>query len=235
MNRRYLILSLCFSFLMAFALPAFAQQSRTVTGTIVDEKGVAIIGATVKVGGTNTGTITDMDGHFKLLVPEKGKLQISYVGYVSQIVTDLNNPHIVLKEDVAKLDEIVVVGYGAQKMKNVTGSVATVSAKDVSDLSVSNLSAALTGMANGLSVSGGSSRPGDAASLTVRQASVMSSLSATSTYVPDPSPLYVIDDYVCPDNTLFNNLDASAIESISVLKDASAAVYGSRAANGLSL
>lgn len=235
MNRRYLILSLCFSFLMAFALPAFAQQSRTVTGTIVDEKGVAIIGATVKVGGTNTGTITDMDGHFKLLVPEKGKLQISYVGYVSQIVTDLNNPHIVLKEDVAKLDEIVVVGYGAQKMKNVTGSVSTISAKDMSDLSVSNVSAALTGMANGLSVSGGSTRPGDAASLTVRQASVMSSLSATSTYVPDPSPLYVIDDYVCPDNTLFNNLDLSSIESISVLKDASAAVYGSRASNGVIL
>jgi TonB-linked SusC/RagA family outer membrane protein len=237
MEKKFLILSLCLSLILAFTLPVYAQQlqTRTIIGTIVDEKGEPIIGATVRVLNTTSGTVTDVDGHFKLVAPVKGRLSVSYVGYITQIVSDLNDPRIVLKEDLKSLDEVVVVGYGAQKMKNVTGSVATVAANDVGDLSVSNMSAALSGLASGLSVSGGSARPGDAASLVVRQADVMGSLSGTSTYTPDPSPLYVIDDYICQDATLFNNLDASMIESVTVLKDASAAVYGSRAANGVIL
>jgi TonB-linked SusC/RagA family outer membrane protein len=237
MEKKYLILSLCLSFILAFALPAQvkAQQLQTVQGTIVDEKGDPIIGGTVKILDGNSGTITDFNGHFNLKVPLKAKLIISYVGYISQTISDLNNPRIVLKEDVMKLDEVVVVGYGEQKMKSVTGSVSTISTKDISDLSTSNLGASLTGIVNGLSVSGGSARPGEAASLTVRQSSVMQAYSGTSGYVPDPSPLYIIDDFVCPDATLFNNLDASMVESITVLKDASAAVYGSRAAQGVIL
>jgi TonB-linked SusC/RagA family outer membrane protein len=230
MEKRYLILSLCLSFILAFALPVQAQQSQSqaVQGTIVDEKGEPVIGATVKIEGTGKGTITDINGHFSLSVLSKAKLSISYVGYVSQTISDLNNPHIVLKEDNMNLDEVVVVGYGSQKMKNVTGSIEVVRPQEISDLSVSNFGSALSGVVNGLSVSGGSSRPGDAAALTVRQATVTTSLSPTGA---DPSPLYVIDDYIS-DATTFNNLDASMIESVTVLKDAAAAVYGARSAQG---
>jgi TonB-linked outer membrane protein, SusC/RagA family len=235
MEKRHIILGLFLSFFLAFALPVQAQQTQMVQGTIVDEKGEPIIGATVKVEGTNTGTITDVDGHFKIVAPSKAKLSISYIGYIGQTVSDLKNPRIVLKEDLMKLDEVVVVGYGAQKMKNVTGAIETIAPKEISDLSVSNLGASLSGVINGLSVSGGSSRPGDAASLTVRQSSAATAYSSFNNYVADPSPLYVIDDYVCPDATLFNNLDASMIESVTVLKDASAAVYGSRASQGVIL
>lgn len=238
MEKKYLILSLCLSFILAFVLPtqvqAQAQKWQTVQGTIVDEKGEPVIGATVKVEGTNAGTITDINGHFKINVLPKGKLNVSYVGYISQTISDLNNPHIVLKENLMNLDEVVVVGYGAQKMKNVTGSIETITPKDISDLSVSNLGSALSGVVNGLSVSGGSTRPGDAAALTVRQAGAATAYSSFSNYVADPSPLYVIDDYIS-DATTFNNLDASMIESVTVLKDASAAVYGSRASQGVIL
>jgi len=236
MEKKYLILSLCLSFILAFALPARAQsqQFQSVQGTVVDDKGESVIGATVKVVGTSAGTITDINGHFKINVLPKAKLSISYVGYISQTITDLNNPRIVLVEDNMKLDEVVVVGYGAQKMKNVTGSIETITPKDISDLSVSNLGSSLSGMVNGLSVSGGSSRPGEAASLTVRQAGAATAYSSFNNYVADPSPLYVIDDYIA-DATTFNNLDASMVESITVLKDASAAVYGSRASQGVIL
>jgi TonB-linked SusC/RagA family outer membrane protein len=241
MEKKYIILSLCLSFILAFALPVSvlaqdqAQQTQLVKGTIVDEKGEPVIGATVKIDGTASGTITDINGHFELKVPLKSKLQISYVGYVSQVVSDLKNPLIVLKEDTKVLDEVVVMGYGSQKMKNVTGAVETISPKDVGDLSVSNLGNALSGVANGLSVSGGDTRPGDAASMTIRQSTAMVAYSSFSNYVADPSPLYVIDDYICPDATAFNALDASMIESITVLKDASAAVYGYRAGQGVIL
>ncbi|MDR3651845.1 MAG: TonB-dependent receptor [Paludibacter sp.] len=235
MEKKYLILSLCLSFILAFALPvqaqAQAQKWQTVQGTIVDEKGEPVIGATVKVDGSEAGTVSDINGRFMLKVLPKAKLNISYIGYLSQTISDLNNPRVVLAEDLQKLDEVVVVGYGAQKMKNVTGAVETIAPKDIKDFSVSNLSSALVGQVNGLSVSGGSARPGDAASLAVRQSGAAVAYSNFSNYISDPSPLYVIDDYIS-DATTFNNLDASMIESITVLKDAAAAVYGSRAAQG---
>jgi len=239
MEKKYLILSLFLSFILAFAQPAQAQAQaqklQSVQGIIVEENGDPVVGATVKIEGGSTGTITDIRGHFKLNVLPNTKLNISYVGYISQTITDLNNPRIVLLEDLMKLDEVVVVGYGSQKMKNVTGAMETIVPKNIGDLSVSNLSAALVGQVNGLSVSGGSNRPGDAASMVVRQASAAVAYSATSNFIPDPSPLYVIDDYICQDASTFNNLDASMIESITVLKDAAAAVYGSRASQGVIL
>jgi len=240
MEKKYIILSLCLSFILAFALPtpaqaqAQAQKLQTVQGTVVDEKGEPVIGAIIKVEGVGSGIVTDINGHFTLKVAPTAKLRVSYVGYVTQTITNLNNPSVVLIEDLMKLDEVVVVGYGSQKMKNVTGAIQTVSPKDISDLSGSNLGSVLVGQVNGLSVSGGSTRPGDAAALTVRQAGAATAYSSFSNYVADPSPLYVIDDYVS-DATSFNNLDASMIESITVLKDASAAVYGSRASQGVIL
>jgi len=232
MERKYLIFSLCLSFILAFALPAHAQQSHKVEGVVVSDNGETIIGATVKVEGTRVGTTTDINGHFSLPAPVNSKLSISYIGYISQVVSDQNSQRIVMKEDLMKLDEVVVVGYGSQKMKNVTGSIVTVSPKEFSDLSVGSLGTALSGVVNGLSVSGGATRPGEQASLSIRQASV------TSAYSPkggDASPLYVIDDYIAPDATLFNNLDASMIESVTVLKDAAAAVYGARSSQGVIL
>ena len=242
MEKKYIILSLCLSFILAFALPtpaqaqaqAQAQKLQTVQGTVVDEKGEPVIGAIIKVEGVGSGIVTDINGHFTLKVAPTAKLRVSYVGYTTQTITNLNNPSIVLIEDLQKLDEVVVVGYGSQKMKNVTGAVETIATKNISDLAVSNLGASLAGQVNGLSISGGNTRPGEAASLTIRQATAAVAYSSFSNYVADPSPLYVIDDYIA-DATTFNNLDASMIESISVLKDASAAVYGSRAAQGVIL
>lgn len=234
MSKRYFILSVCLSFLLALALPAMAQNTRTVTGTVVDELGEPVIGATIMVMGTTTGTVTDIDGKFSLAVPENGKLTVSFIGYTTQTITNLNNPNIILKEDVAKLDEVVVVGYGTQKMKNVTGAIETISPDEIKDLSVGSLSAALGGLVNGLSSSGGWGRPGEAASLQIRQGGISVKGANAKNGEYNTSPLYVIDDFVSTEEA-FNNLDVSEVESVTVLKDASAAVYGARASQGVVL
>ncbi|MDC2101317.1 SusC/RagA family TonB-linked outer membrane protein, partial [Bacteroides thetaiotaomicron] len=227
---------LCLVFLLAFTLSAYAQNTRTVTGTVMDDLGEPIIGAAVKVVDSPVGTVTDIDGKFSLSVKEGSKLTISFIGYISQTITNLNNPKIVLMEDVAKLDEVVVVGYGTQKMKNVTGAIETLSTDEIKDLSVGSLGDALSGMMSGLHVSSGGGRPGSTPSLQIRQSSINTSVTPTSTRGgdADPSPLYVIDDFISTEEA-FNNLDVSEVESITVLKDASAAVYGARAAYGVIL
>ncbi len=236
MSKIYIIFNLCLVFLLAFTLSAYAQNTRTVTGTVMDDLGEPIIGAAVKVVDSPVGTVTDIDGKFSLSVKEGSKLTISFIGYISQTITNLNNPKIVLMEDVAKLDEVVVVGYGMQKMKNVTGAIETLSTDEIKDLSVGSLGDALSGMMSGLHVSSGGGRPGSTPSLQIRQSSINTSVTPTSTRGgdADPSPLYVIDDFISTEEA-FNNLDVSEVESITVLKDASAAVYGARAAYGVIL
>lgn len=236
MSKIYIIFNLCLVFLLAFTLSAYAQNTRTVTGTVMDDLGEPIIGAAVKVMDSPVGTVTDIDGKFSLSVKEGSKLTISFIGYISQTITNLNNPKIVLMEDVAKLDEVVVVGYGTQKMKNVTGAIETLSTDEIKDLSVGSLGDALSGMMSGLHVSSGGGRPGSTPSLQIRQSSINTSVTPTSTRGgdADPSPLYVIDDFISTEEA-FNNLDVSEVESITVLKDASAAVYGARAAYGVIL
>ena len=236
MSKKYIIFNLCLGFLLAFTLSAYAQNTRTVTGTVMDDLGEPIIGAAVKVVDSPVGTVTDIDGKFSLSVKEGSKLTISFIGYISQTITNLNNPKIVLMEDVAKLDEVVVVGYGTQKMKNVTGAIETLSTDEIKDLSVGSLGDALSGMMSGLHVSSGGGRPGSTPSLQIRQSSINTSVTPTSTRGgdADPSPLYVIDDFISTEEA-FNNLDVSEVESITVLKDASAAVYGARAAYGVIL
>ena len=236
MSKIYIIFNLCLVFLLAFTLSAYAQNTRTVTGTVMDDLGEPIIGAAVKVVDSPVGTVTDIDGKFSLSVKEGSKLTISFIGYISQTITNLNNPKIVLMEDVAKLDEVVVVGYGTQKMKNVTGAIETLSTDEIKDLSVGSLGDALSGMMSGLHVSSGGVRPGSTPSLQIRQSSINTSVTPTSTRGgdADPSPLYVIDDFISTEEA-FNNLDVSEVESITVLKDASAAVYGARAAYGVIL
>ena len=235
MSKRYFILGLCMLFIQAFAQIVYAQNARTVTGVVVDEFGDPIIGAAIKIVDSTVGTISDIDGKFSLPVPEGGRLAVSFVGYVSQTITNLNNPKIVLKEDVANLDEVVIVGYGTQKMKNITGAIETITPDEIKDLSVGNLGDALSGMMSGLHVNSGGGRPGSTPSLQIRQSNINTSITPNSTRGgdADPSPLYVIDDFISTEDA-FNNLDVSEVESITVLKDASAkAIYGSKAANGV--
>ncbi len=210
------------------------NQQITVKGKVIDENGDPIIGATVSVVGKTAGTITDMEGTFKLGAKSSDLLKISFVGYITQQVkATIQDLVIQLKQNAQTLDEVVVVGYGTQKAKNVTGSITQISTKDLEYLPVSNLSEALAGQINGLSVSGGSGRPGESATLSIRQSFSFSKDGGSSI------PLVIIDDVIQIDPATgqptleqFNLLDASEVESITVLRDASAAIYGSRASQG---
>ena len=224
--KKNFIYSFCLSLLMVFAtLSAWAQQ--TVQGTVVDEAGEPVVGASVVVKGTTIGTTTNVDGVFQLAVPQGGELQISFIGYITEEITDMAAAkNVVLREDKQQIEEVVVVGYGVQKKAHLTGSVASVPMDEIADISTGNLGSALSGMINGVSVNGGETRPGSEATIYIRNNGT--SISGSQ------QPLYVIDGFIL-DASAFNNLDPSSVESISVLKDASAAVYGSRAAGGVIL
>lgn len=233
MDKKHII-TLCLGAVLS--LPALAQTD-AIKGTVLDITGEPIIGATVTVAGQKgTGAITDIDGNYTLKVPKDTKVTITYIGYLPQTVKV--GTTVKLLEDKQSLDEVVVVGYGTQKMKNVTGAVETITPKDIEDLSVGSLGDALVGMFNGVSVTrgAGQNRPGQNPSLTIRQSDIATSVTPNSTRggEPDPSPLYVIDGFISNESQ-FNNLDISEVESITVLKDASAAVYGARAAYGVVL
>lgn len=209
--------------IMTFMLCGFASNAAIVKGTVTDEAGEPLIGATVMVTGTNTGIATDIDGGFSIDV-EKGKtLRVSYVGYVTQDVK-VTSDHlkIVLKEDNALLEEVVVVGYGTMKRKDLTGSITTVNAKDLNVGSYTDPGQLLQGKVPGLVVVQNSDPNGGVNSLTLRGASTLNG---------SQGPLYVVDGI--PDVNL-NLIPPSEIESIDVLRDASAtAIYGSKAANGV--
>ena len=200
------------------------QQSGTCTGIVKDTSGETVIGASVVVKGTTNGTITDFDGAFSLSNVKKGDvIQISFVGYKTQeIVWDGNPLNITLKDDAQALEEVVVVGFGAQKKTNLTGSVAQVKMSDVlGERPVTNVKNALQGSIPGLTVTGGAS-PGTSKSFNIRGTVSINGM----------SPLVLIDN-VEGDIDLVNPED---IESISVLKDAaSSAIYGARAAAGVIL
>ena len=232
------IISLCLGALMA--TPALAQN-QTIKGTVLDEQGEPIIGATVSVAGQKgSGAITDLDGNYKLNVPADTKVTITYIGYLPQTVKV--GTTVKLQEDRQSLDEVVVVGYGSQKKAHLTGSVATVPMDDIQDIAAGGLASTLSGLVNGMSVSGGEARPGENARISIRDVNSLGEIGSTA-----QQPLFVIDGYIYPNDVkvgnvyqnlgaeAFNNLDPSEVESISVLKDASAAVYGARAANGVIL
>ena len=223
--KKNFIYSFCLC-LAAMMLSFSAMAQKTVSGTVVDEAGQPVIGATVIVKGTTIGTTTGVDGEFQLPVPADGVMEVSFLGFVSQEVTNQNNPKVVLIEDKQQIEEVVVVGYGTQKKAHLTGSVAAVPMDEIQDISTGNLSTALSGLINGISVSGGEARPGESATIYVRN--------NNETISSAQPPLYVIDGFIL-DAEAFNNLDPASVESISVLKDASAAVYGSRAAGGVIL
>ena len=235
-SMKHILLGLLFALL---TLPAMAQET-VVTGNVVDENGEPVIGASVLVEGTKTGTVTDLDGNYSLSVPKGKKVVISYIGYETMTVAP--GGKLQLKEDKNDLEEVVVVGYGTQKKAHLTGSVASVPVDEIQDLANGNLASTLSGLVGGLSVSGGESRPGENARITIRDVNSLGEVGSTA-----QQPLFVIDGYIYPNDIkvgnssqnlgaeAFNNLDPSEVESISVLKDASAAVYGARAANGVIL
>lgn len=238
MNRKSII-SLCFGAMALTASPVLAQ-STDIKGTVVDENGDPVIGASVRVEGQDGGVITDLDGNYTIKASKGAKVTITYIGYEPMTVT--GGGKVQLKEDSQNLDELVVVGYGVQKKAHLTGSVATVPVDEIQDLASGDLASTLEGLVNGLSISGGNSRPGQSATMYVRGSNSISAVGATV-----QQPLFVIDGYVYPNDLkvgrasqnpgaeAFNNLDPSEVESITVLKDASAAVYGARAANGVIL
>ncbi len=243
-NKRWLISLLFIICHLSFCV----AQTKTVKGTVVDKNNEPIIGATVTVNGNaKQGTVTDLDGKFTLQVPEGKKIKVSYIGYQAQVVGKLDNPRIVLEEDEAALDEVVVVGYGALKQKNVTGAVEVINPEELKDLSVSSLSEALIGLSPSLHVTMPSTgRPGENATITIRAASDAVALlpktdmnGAAAGANIDPRPLYVIDDFVYQDGSKgeeeFNNLDVDEVESITILKDAAAAIYGAYGAYGVIL
>lgn len=210
----------------AQAITVAQQTAGTCIGTIVSETGEEVIGATVKVQGTSMATSTNIDGHFSLTGVKPGAiLEISCIGYEPLTVTWKGEPlSLTMKETANALDEVVVVGYGQQKKVNLTGSVASVNMDKISDTRpITNVSQALAGLASGVNVTSGNNQPGnDNATIRVRGVGTLN----------DASPLVIIDGVEAGINTV----NPSDIESMSILKDAaSAAIYGSRAANGVIL
>ena len=209
------------------AATAEMQADGVVHGVIVDDKGEAIIGASVLEKGTSNGTITDADGKFTLRAKAGTRLVISYIGYRTQEVTASATMRIVLHEDSELLNEVVVVGYGTQKKVNLTGAVATVDiGKTLEARPYSDVSKALQGAVSGLSVVNSSGQLGAAPTMTIRGVGTLSN-SAQS------APFILVDGVPMDDLSLLNTQD---IQSVSVLKDAaSTSIYGARAAFGVIL
>lgn len=215
-------------FLVLSALTVLCQgisaQNMTASGTVTDAAHEPLIGATVKVAGAANGAITDMSGNFELQCKAGAQLEVSYIGYITQTVKAGRNMRIVLQEDARTLDEAVVVGvgYGTMRKSDLTGSIATVSAKDMKKGVITSTEQLLQGKVAGLSVVQASGSPENGASLRLRGGT---SLSASN------GPLVVVDGIAGVD---FNSVQPNEIVSIDVLKDASAAaIYGSRGANGV--
>ena len=217
----------------SFVASSVNQDKKTVTGTIVDQNGEPIIGANVSIPGTTTGTISDVDGRFSIEVPENAQLQISFIGYLSQVISVENKTviNVKLQEDTQKLDEVVVVGYMTQKKGLLTGSVEHMRVdeqmKTLPTTAAGNL---LAGRLAGVNVSTPSAAPGSNPDVSIR------TVSAWERDNKKQQPVCYVIDGVIRDASDFNNLSPNEIDDITVLKDAaSAAVYGSRSAGGVIL
>lgn len=242
MNRMFLMVLFSFCSIIATA------QEQKASGIIVDREGAPIIGATIVEKGTKNATVTDLDGHFAIQVRKGALLTLSYIGYKSQDVKPTSDPmRIVLEEEANGLDEVVVIGYGTTRRKDITGSVASVNAEKLNSVSSTSVSQMLQGRVTGMSATQSSAQPGAGISVNIRGAASPNGSNA---------PLYVIDgvpiqtnssgtpgistpgyDYMAGvDRDPLNTINPNDIESIEVLKDASAAaIYGASAANGVVL
>jgi TonB-linked SusC/RagA family outer membrane protein len=221
------------AFTTAALVPVAGQQQLTVTGSITDENSDPLPGVNVRVKGTTSGAVSNADGRFSISVPgEDAVLSFSFVGYATQEITvgsqrtlDVN-----MVEDTKEIDEIVVTGYGTQKKATLTGAVSTVSNKDIVVTKNENVINMLAGKLPGVRISQKSSKPGDYNSvIDIRGYSTANDDGRNRT-----TPLFVIDG-VPRDQAYFARMDPEEIDNIAVLKDASAAIYGMRAANGVIL
>ena len=212
--------TLTLALLLMVTTVAWAQQR--ISGTVTDGKGEALIGVSVKQAGTTNGTTTNIDGQFTLTVPQGSNLEFSYIGYNSQTLRAANGMTVVLQEDNQLLEEVVVVGYGTMRRKDVTSSITTVQAEDLNKGVFTDPGQMLQGKVPGLVVSS-TADPNGSPTITLRGASTLRSGAMSPYYVVDGIPGVDIS-IVAPDD----------IESIDVLRDATAtAIYGSKAANGV--
>lgn len=203
------------------------QVLKKVTGTVVDEAGLSVIGANVVQKGTTNGVITDVDGHFSLDVPEDAILEITYIGYLTQSmpVGNKSSFQIILREDSQKLDEVVVIGFGTQKKVNLTGAVSSVTSEAFEGRSVSNVAQALQGSMPGLNIQQTQGYLDSSPAMSIRGVGTIGDGSSGS-------PLVLIDGMEGD----MNRLNPQDIESVSVLKDAAASsIYGARAPFGVIL
>ena len=203
------------------------SQQNTVSGKVTDKSGAALPGVSIVVKGTATGTVTDVNGNFKLGLPADAQiLTFSFIGMKNQEITIGNQSviNVVLEEELAGLDEVVVVGYGTQKRRDLTGAVAQVKSADLSKTSVIGFDQAMQGKMAGVQVTNNSGAPGDSRSIRIRG---VGSINGTN------EPLYIVDGVPYGD---LNAINVNDIDRIDVLKDAAAAsIYGSRASNGVIL
>ena len=217
----------CVIFLF-FAHNATAQKQAEIIGKVVDNEGLEVTGATILVKNTTVGTVADLDGNYKITVPDDQKsiLVFTFIGMNPKEVR-VNGQKVInvkLEQNTVMLDEVVAVGYGTMRRRDITGSVASVDASELAKVPVSSVSQALSGRISGVNVTASEGSLDAQVSIRVR-----GGMSITQ----GNSPLYIIDGFPSEEST-FNALNASDIESIDVLKDASStAIYGSRGANGV--
>lgn len=199
------------------------QQAKTVTGTVTDVSGEPIIGANIRIKGTTTGTITDIDGNFSIEAEPQSVIEVSYIGYLTQetVINNQKSIRFLLKEDTKTLDEVVVIGYGVQKKADLTGSVANINTEKLNTQSNANIGQALQGKIAGVDIVSQGGAPGSGTRIMVRGIGTLN----------NAFPLYIVDGMYM---ISIDHINPNDIASIDVLKDASsAAIYGSRAANGV--
>lgn len=234
---------LLLSSMIALTVLVVQAQDRTVSGRIVDDTGEALIGASVTIKGTSSGTVTDIDGNFSLSVSDGAVLVVSYVGYATQeiAVGSQTTIDVTLETDAEQLGEVVVIGYGTQSIKDATGAVASVTSKDFNGGVISSPEQLIQGKSAGVQITSSSGNPGDGVALRIR---------GTNSVRSNNNPLFVVDGVplsggttsasadvglgTTTDTNPLNFINPADIASVSILKDASAtAIYGSRGANGV--
>lgn len=207
---------------------AAVNQQRRVSGTVLSKNGEPIIGATIREKGTNNATVTDIDGKFAINMDANGTLTCNYIGFKEQDIriNGRSSISVTMTEDNEQLDEVVVVGYGVQKKRDVTTAIASLRASDLKGQPVSSMAEAMAGKMPGVQITQGNGAPGSSLEIKVR---------GTGTITAGTSPLYVVDGVPLAKEQL-NTFNMNDVESIEILKDASsAAIYGSRGSNGVVL
>src|SRR5699024_5619915 len=218
---------LCFLVLFNLLLPTAIAQELSLKGLVTDSENEPIAGASIRVKDKNLSTLTDSDGGFSLRASAGDVLEVSYIGFITQEVTVSNSENITvhLMQANNDLDEVVVIGYGTARKRDLTGAVGSVKSDDIREIPVTTAAQALTGKVAGVNVVTQSGAPGSDVNITVR---------GGTSITGSTKPLYVVDGFVMEDALM--KIDVNDIENIDILKDASATViYGARGANGVVL